>query len=65
MTQTIAFDVARMQADRGFIENEQGIDQECAECRGEELIRLHFAARQGPRLAIEIQGAQAHVGKEV
>ena len=57
-----AFNVARMQSDRRFIEHEQRIDQRCAERRGE-VDALHFAAGQGARLAVEVQISEADIGQ--
>ena len=50
--------VARMQADGGFIQHEQGVDQRGAQ-RGGEVDALHFATGQGARLTVECEIAQA------
>ncbi|OPZ03672.1 MAG: hypothetical protein BWZ09_02302 [Alphaproteobacteria bacterium ADurb.BinA305] len=57
-----AADVARMQADRGLVEHEQGIHQRGAE-RGGQVDALHLAARQRARLAVQRQVAEADVGQ--
>ena len=51
-----------MQADGGFVEDEQGTHQRSAERRGE-IDPLHLAAGKGARLAVEIQISQAHVAE--
>jgi len=57
-----AADVACVQADGGFVQHEQGVDQRGSERRGE-IDALYLASRQGARLAVEIQIAQAHIGE--
>ncbi len=55
-----AADVAGMQPDGRLVQHEQGVDQRGAE-RGGEIDALYLAARQGARLAVEVQIAQAHI----
>ena len=57
-----AFHVARMQADRRFIEHEQCIDERGAQC-SREVDTLHFAARQRARLAIQRQVTKTDLGE--
>ncbi len=52
--------VARMQADRRFVEHEQRVHQGRAE-RGCEIDPLHFAAGQRARLPVQRQITQAHL----
>ena len=47
-----ALQIACVQADAGFIEYEQRVDQRCAEGRSE-IDALHLAAAQGARLAVK------------
>ncbi len=57
-----AVHVARVQADRGFVQNEEGVNEVRAQ-RGREVDALHFAARKRPALPIEREVAQAHVNE--
>jgi hypothetical protein len=57
-----AFHVARVQADRRFVEHEQRVDQRGAE-RGRQVDALHFAAGQRARLAVQVQIAEADRGE--
>jgi len=50
--------VARVQADAGFVQHEQGVDQGGAE-RGGEVDALDFAATEGAALAVEGEVADA------
>jgi len=52
--------VARMESDRGLIENEQCVDEGSAE-GGREVDALHLAPREGARLAVEGEVAEPHV----
>src|SRR2546430_10897857 len=52
--------VARVQADRGLVENEQRVDERGAE-RGREIDPLHLAARERAGLTIERQIAEPDV----
>ena len=52
-----------MQADGRLVEHEQGVHQRGTE-RGGEVDALHLAAREGARLAVEGQVAEADVGQE-
>ena len=54
--------VARVQADAGLVQHEQGVDQRCAQRRGE-VDALHLAAAQGAALPVEREVAQAHVAQ--
>ena len=54
--------VARVQADRGLVEHEQGIDERSTKGRGE-VDALHFAARQRARLPVERQVAEADLAQ--
>ena len=54
--------VARVQADGGLVEYEQGIDQRSAE-RGGEVDTLHFAAGERARLAVESEIGEAHLAQ--
>ncbi len=51
--------VARVQADRGFVQHEKRIDERGPE-RGGEIDALHFAAGERARLAVEREIAQAY-----
>ena len=53
-------DVARVQADAGFVEDVERVDERGAE-RGGEIDALDFAAAEGARLAVERQIAQADI----
>ena len=55
--------VARMQADRRLVEDEQGVDERGAE-RGRQVDALDFTPGERARLAIERQVADAHVGEK-
>ena len=55
-----AVHVARVQADAGLVEHEQGVHQRGAQRRGQ-VDALHLAAGQGAALAIEREVAQAHI----
>ena len=57
-----AVHVAWVQADAGFVEHKQGVDQRGAQRRGE-VDALHFAATQGAALAVEREVANAHVAQ--
>ncbi len=50
--------VARVQADRGFVQHEKRVDERGAE-RGGEIDALHLAAGERARLAVEREIAQA------
>src|SRR6267143_1515953 len=52
--------VARVQADRGFVQHEERIDERSAERRGE-VDALHLSARERARLAVEREIAEADV----
>ena len=52
--------VARMQADRGLVQNEKRVDERGAERRGE-IDALDLAAGERARLAVEREIAQAHL----
>ena len=55
-----ALHVARVQADRGLIEHEQRVDERGAERSGE-IDALDLSAREGARLPIEREIAEAHI----
>jgi len=55
-----AVHVARVQADAGLVEHEQGVDQGCAQ-RGGEVDALDFTAAQGAALAVQCEVANADV----
>ena len=57
-----AVDVARVQADAGFIEDEERVDQRGAEAGGE-VDALDFAAGEGFGLAVEGQVREADLGE--
>ncbi len=57
-----AVQVARMQADAGLVEHEQGLGQRGAQ-RGGQVDALHLAARQGAALAVQRQVAEADVAE--
>ena len=54
--------VARVQADAGFVQHKQGVDQAGAQ-RGGEVDALDFAPAQGAALAVEREVADAHVAQ--
>ena len=54
--------VARMQADRGFVEHEQRVDQRSAQ-RRRQVDPLYFTARQTARLAVERQVADSDLAQ--
>ena len=54
--------IARVQADRRFVEHEQRVDERGAE-RGGEVDALHFSARERARLAVERQVTEADLGE--
>ncbi len=54
--------VARMQADRGFVENVERTDEVAAQRRGQ-VDALRLAARKRRAQAVERQIAQSHVGE--
>ncbi len=54
--------VARVQADAGFVEHKQGVDQGGAQ-RRREVDALHLTAAQGAALAVQRQVADAHVAQ--
>ena len=54
--------VARMQADGGFIQHEQGVDQRGAE-RGGQIDALDLATRQRARLPVEGEIGEADIGQ--
>ena len=54
--------VAWVQADAGFVEHKQGVDQRCAQGGGE-VDALHLAAAQGAGLAVEGEVADADVAE--
>ena len=58
-----ALHVARVQADGGFIEDEQRVHQRGAQRRGE-VDALYFAAGERTALAVEREVAQAHLAQE-
>ena len=57
-----AVHVARVQADAGFVQHEQGVDQAGTE-RGGEVDALDFTAAQGAALAVEREVADAHIAQ--
>ena len=57
-----AVHVARMQADAGLVQHEQGVHQRGAE-RGGEVDALHLATAEGAALAVQREVAQAHVAQ--
>jgi hypothetical protein len=59
-----AMHVARVQADAGFVQHEQRVDQRGAE-RGGQVDPLHFAARQRAALPVQRQVAEADVAQEL
>ena len=54
--------VARVQADRRLVEDEQGVDERGAE-RGRQVDALHLAARERAALAVEREVADADVAE--
>ena len=65
ITQTLhghddAVHVARVQADAGFIQHKQGVDQGSTE-RGGQVDTLHFAPTEGAALAVQREVANADV----
>ena len=54
--------VARMQADAGLIQHEEGIDQRGAE-RGGQIDALDLATRQRPRLPVEGEISETNIGQ--
>ncbi len=57
-----AVQVARVQADAGFVEHEQRVDQRGAQCRGQ-VDALDFATRQRTALPVQRQVADADVAQ--
>jgi len=57
-----AVHVARVQADAGFVQYEQGVDQRGAQCCGQ-VDALDFAAAQGAALAVQGEVADADVAQ--
>ncbi len=59
-----AMHVARVQADRGFVEDEQCVDERGAERSGQ-VDPLHLAAGQGAALPVERQVPQPDIAQEL
>ena len=57
-----AVHVARVQADAGLVQHEQGVDQAGAQ-RGGQVDALHLAAAQRAALPVQREVAQAHVAQ--
>ena len=57
-----AVHVTRVQADAGFVQHEQGVDQRGAQCGGE-VDALHLAARQRAALPVQREVTDAHIAQ--
>ena len=57
-----AVHVTRVQTNAGLVQHKQGIDQRCAQCRGQ-VDALHLAAAQGAALPVQAQIADANIAQ--